>query len=108
MAMSCYIKKTTRKMIFNSLEFLIFFPVVTLIYFQLPHRFRWAHLLLASCIFYMFFIPVYILILIFTIVIDYVAGIMIENAGGRRRKLFLLMSLIANIGVLAVFKYYNF
>jgi alginate O-acetyltransferase complex protein AlgI len=56
----------------------------------------------------MFFIPVYILILFLTIIIDYFAGILIENAQGIRRKKFLLLSLIANIGVLAIFKYYNF
>jgi len=56
----------------------------------------------------MAFVPIYILILGFTIVIDYFAGIYIENAQGRRKKLFLIISLIANIGVLAVFKYYNF
>jgi D-alanyl-lipoteichoic acid acyltransferase DltB (MBOAT superfamily) len=95
-------------MLFNSIEFLIFFPLVTAIYFLVPHRFRWIHLLAASCVFYMFFIPVYIFILIFTIVIDYIAGIMIENAEGTRRKMFLAMSIIANIGVLAVFKYFNF
>jgi D-alanyl-lipoteichoic acid acyltransferase DltB (MBOAT superfamily) len=54
------------------------------------------------------FIPAYILILGFTIVVDYFAGILIEDAWGRRRKTYLLMSLAANIGVLAVFKYYNF
>ncbi|MBA2406444.1 MAG: MBOAT family protein [Chitinophagales bacterium] len=95
-------------MVFNSFSFLLFFPLVTLIYFLLPHRFRWVHLLISSCIFYMFFIPIYILILIFTIIIDYFAGIMIDQAQGRRRKAFLLLSLAANIGVLAVFKYYNF
>jgi len=56
----------------------------------------------------MAFVPIYILILGFTIVIDYFAGIYIEHAVGKRRKLFLIASLIANIGVLAVFKYYNF
>jgi D-alanyl-lipoteichoic acid acyltransferase DltB (MBOAT superfamily) len=56
----------------------------------------------------MSFIPVYIFILGFTIVIDYFAGILIEKSKGQNRKLFLIMSLIANIGVLAVFKYYNF
>src|ERR1700733_11967588 len=95
-------------MLFNSLPFLVFFPVVTLLYFLLPHKWRWLHLLAASCIFYMYFIPVYILILIFTIIIDYIAGIMIEKAEGRRRKLFLVMSVCANVGVLAFFKYYNF
>jgi len=56
----------------------------------------------------MAFVPIYILILAFTILIDYFAGIQIERAVGSRRKLFLIFSLIANIGVLAVFKYYNF
>lgn len=56
----------------------------------------------------MAFVPIYILILGFTIVVDYFAGIYIENAEGKRRKLFLICSLFANIGVLAVFKYYNF
>lgn len=95
-------------MLFNSFEFLIFFPLVTLLYFLLPHRFRWLWLLASSCYFYMAFVPIYILILGFTIVVDYFAGIWIENAKGRKRKLFLVFSLIANIGVLAVFKYYNF
>ena len=95
-------------MLFNSLEFILFYVVVTLLYFILPHKFRWFHLLLASCVFYMAFVPVYILILAGTIVIDYFAGIWIENARGKRRRLILLLSLISNIGVLAVFKYYNF
>src|ERR1700690_1399467 len=95
-------------MLFNSLEFLLFFPVVTIIYFLLPHKFRWFHLLVASCIFYMYFIPVYILILFLTIIIDYIAGIAIGNAAGKKRKWFLIMSIVANVGVLAVFKYYNF
>jgi len=56
----------------------------------------------------MAFVPVYILILGFTIVVDYFAGIFIEKFNGGKRKNFLIASLIANIGVLAVFKYYNF
>ncbi|MFD1139488.1 MBOAT family O-acyltransferase [Larkinella insperata] len=95
-------------MLFNSLQFLVFFPIVTTLYFVLPHRFRWVLLLVASCYFYMDFIPVYILILIFTILIDYYAGILIEQSTGKRRKQYLALSIIANVGVLAVFKYYNF
>jgi alginate O-acetyltransferase complex protein AlgI len=95
-------------MLFNSLEFLIFFPLVCLLYFLLPHKYRWLLLLVASCYFYMVYKPIYILIIFFTIIIDYFAGILIENASGSKRKLFLLASLIANIGVLAVFKYYGF
>ncbi|MBX7182880.1 MAG: MBOAT family protein [Bacteroidia bacterium] len=95
-------------MLFNTLQFFVFFVVVTLMYFLVHQRWRWLLLLLASCYFYMAFVPVYILILGGTIVVDYIAGILIENAKGPRRKLFLLMSLLANGGVLAVFKYYHF
>jgi len=56
----------------------------------------------------MAFVPVYILILGFTIIVDYFAGIWLENTHGKKRKIFLIASLVANISVLAVFKYYNF
>ena len=56
----------------------------------------------------MAFILVYILILGFTIVIDYFAGILLETTEGKKRKYWLIASLIANVGVLAIFKYYNF
>lgn len=95
-------------MLFNSIAFVLFFPLVTAIYFLLPHRFRWIWLLAASCYFYMAFVPVYILILGFTIVVDYIAGIYIEKAEGKKRKRLLAISIIANVGVLAFFKYYNF
>jgi alginate O-acetyltransferase complex protein AlgI len=95
-------------MLFNSLQFLVFFPVVTLLYFLMPHRFRWLLLLVASCVFYCAFIWYYIFILFFTIGVDYVAGIYIEKSTGARRKQFLTMSIVANIGVLAIFKYCNF
>jgi alginate O-acetyltransferase complex protein AlgI len=96
-------------MLFNSPEFLIFFIVTTVLFFLLPHRFRWILLLFASCFFYMFFKAVYILILAFTIAIDYYAGLKIESSVDLKiRKKYLVLSLIANIGILAVFKYYNF
>lgn len=95
-------------MLFNSFQFLIFFIVVTSLYFTLPYNKRWFLLLAASCYFYMAFVPIYILILAFTIIIDYYAGIFIDNASGKRRKFWLVISLIANIGVLCIFKYYNF
>jgi D-alanyl-lipoteichoic acid acyltransferase DltB (MBOAT superfamily) len=56
----------------------------------------------------MAFIPIYIVILGFTIVIDYFAGIYLEKFTGQKKKVFLALSLIANVGVLAVFKYYHF
>jgi len=56
----------------------------------------------------MYFIPVYILILFVTILIDYVAGIYIESAIGKRRLIYLLLSIISTCLVLFIFKYYNF
>jgi len=96
-------------MLFNSFTFLLFFILVTPTYFILPHRFRWILLLLASCFFYMFFKFEYILILFFTIIVDYFAGVYIAKTKEiKLKKFYLLISLIANIGVLAIFKYYNF
>jgi D-alanyl-lipoteichoic acid acyltransferase DltB (MBOAT superfamily) len=96
-------------MLFNSFSFLVFFPIVTILYFALPQRFRWALLLLASCVFYMAFIPYYILILFTTILIDYYAGIKIEQATNlSKRKAFLILSIVSTVLVLAIFKYFNF
>lgn len=95
-------------MLFNSLAFLLFFPITTAIYFALPHRARWAWLLLCSACFYASFIPKYLLVLLLVIAIDYVAGIGIESSTGRRRKILLGLSLGANLGILAAFKYFDF
>jgi D-alanyl-lipoteichoic acid acyltransferase DltB (MBOAT superfamily) len=54
------------------------------------------------------FQPIYILILFVTIVVDYFAGIWIENSQGKKRMFLLVLSLISNVGFLAYFKYYNF
>lgn len=95
-------------MLFNSFSFLVFFPMVCILYFVLPQKFRWAWLLLASCIFYMAYIPWFILIIGSTIVIDFFAGRWIESAKSNTRKYFLLASLVANIGILFFFKYFHF
>jgi len=95
-------------MLFNSLAFVGFFIIVTSLFFIIPHKYRWLLLLMSSCYFYMSFLPIYILVLGFTIVIDYFAGILIEQSEGRRRKLFLWLSIISNLGILGFFKYFNF
>ena len=69
-------------MLFNSLEFAVFFPLVCCLYFAAPLRLRVPILLVSSCIFYMAFIPAYIFILFITICIDFVAGIFIERSEG--------------------------
>ncbi len=95
-------------MLFNSLQFVFFYIVVTILYFSLRHKGRVWLLLLASSYFYLVFKPVYILILLITIVVDYFAGIWISQSEGKKRKWLLILSLISNVGFLAFFKYWNF
>lgn len=93
---------------FNSIQFLLFFPIVTFLFFALSQKYRWMLLLAASCIFYMAFVPQYILILLVTIVVDYYAALLMEGASGRRRKVYLVASIISTCLILAIFKYFNF
>lgn len=96
-------------MLFNSFSFLLFYPFVTLLYYVLPHKHRWWWLLAASAVFYAAFVPAYLLILAAVIVIDYAAGLYIQSSHNAQHRLVALWcSLAANIGILAVFKYYNF
>src|SRR5579863_5309833 len=96
-------------MLFNSFNFVFFFLLVTTLYYLLSFKVRWMLLLVASCVFYMAFIPIYILILIVTIVIDYFAGIYIEKTQNvLRRKSLLTLSILSTCLVLCIFKYYNF
>lgn len=96
-------------MLFNSLHFIIFLPLVIVLFYVLPGRYRWAGLLVASCYFYMAFVPMYILILFFIILLDFGVGIWLENTTNRfKKKWILILSLSANIGLLAFFKYFNF
>jgi D-alanyl-lipoteichoic acid acyltransferase DltB (MBOAT superfamily) len=95
-------------MLFNSFSFLIFFPVVALGYWLLPARFRVLWLLLASCYFYMAFVPAFVLILFGLITIDFFLGQAIEKRQGHLRWVFLVLSICANVGVLFFFKYFNF
>jgi D-alanyl-lipoteichoic acid acyltransferase DltB (MBOAT superfamily) len=95
-------------MSFISLSFLVFFPLVTVLYFKTPQRMRWALLLFASCVFYMAFIPAYIFVLFGLIVVDYTAGRLLENATGASRKYILLASIVSTCTVLLIFKYFNF
>src|SRR4051812_17273196 len=95
-------------MLFNSLHFLFFLPVVVILYYLLAQRFRWILIFIASCYFYMAFVPKYILILFLIIVIDYGAALTIERVTGRLKLVYLVASLSANILLLCFFKYFNF
>lgn len=103
-------------MIFNSVDFLIFFPIVTFIYFIIPHRFRWFWLLISSYYFYMCWNPRYAILIAASTIITYLSGILIDKANQIRdekksiglKKLWVFMSFAINLGILFIFKYANF
>lgn len=95
-------------MLFNSLEFACFFPIVCGLYFLLPQRTRVVFLLIASCAFYMAFVPAYILILGATILIDYVTALYLDRPQATRRAAALGVSIAATCAILFYFKYFNF
>ncbi|MBU5435851.1 MBOAT family protein [Pseudoflavonifractor sp. MSJ-37] len=103
-------------MLFNSLDFLIFFPLVTLAYFLLPHRVRWIWLLATSYYFYMCWDPRYALLMLFSTAVTFVSGLLLQRAGQisdgrkreRRRRLWVALSFLINLSVLFFFKYWDF
>ena len=96
-------------MLFNSIDFWIFFGVVCLAYFALPHRLRIPLLLLAGAVFYMWWNATYILLLAFSTVIDFFVGLALgRNLSDSRRKAALMVSLSTNLGMLFLFKYWGF
>ncbi len=96
-------------MLFNSIQFLIFFPIVILFYYLLPHKYRWVLLLLASYYFYMSWKPEYLILIVVSTVIDYLVALhMAKQDDQKAKRKFLYLSLISNLGILFLFKYFNF
>ena len=93
-------------MLFNSFEFLIFFPIVTLVYFVLPGRVRWIWLLVMSYFFYMNWHAEYALLMLACTAVTYIASLLITGTDKPRvRKGVLIAGLVANLGLLGYFKY---
>ncbi len=95
-------------MLFNTLQFVVFFFAVLTAFYSSPVRWRRVLLLIASYYFYMCWNPKFILLLLTLTTIDYWAALWIEASSGARRKTALVISLAANLGFLGFFKYYNF
>lgn len=96
-------------MLFNSIEYLIFFPLVVIAYFCLPPRYRWILLLAASYYFYMSWRVEYIILIIISTLIDYYAGLKMSDLPDRKsRRPYLMLSVLSNLGILIGFKYFNF
>ncbi|MGN0599824.1 MAG: MBOAT family O-acyltransferase [Oscillospiraceae bacterium] len=98
-------------MVFSSLVFLFYFlPVTMLIYFILPDKFRNFFILLTGLFFYAWGEPKYVVIMLISTAIDYTAGLLINKFNDKRniQTLFLLVSVLMNLGLLGVFKYSSF
>lgn len=96
-------------MLFNSLEFILFFPAVTLGFFLLPKKVKPVWLLLASYFFYMCWNPYYIVLILLTTFVTFLSGILIDKSKGQSSKrLIMVLCIVFNIGILVLFKYFDF
>lgn len=96
-------------MLFNSGEFLLFFPIVVLIYFVIPAKVRYIWLLLSSYYFYMGWNAKYALLLLFSTAVTFLSGLLIEKANSdKEKKIVVAASFVLNLGVLFFYKYINF
>ena len=104
-------------MLFNSLEFLIFFPIVVIVFFAVPKRWKNLWLLAASYYFYMCWNARYALLLLFSTAVTYLSGLLMDRVrksglSGRRKenrkKAVVAVSLFLNLFILFYFKYINF
>ena len=93
-------------MLFNSIQFLLFFPIVSILYWVLPHKFRNVMLLIASYYFYMNWEPVYAILIAITTITTWFCGCKLEE--GKHKKTYLSIVLIFNFSILFVYKYLNF
>jgi alginate O-acetyltransferase complex protein AlgI len=97
-------------MVFSNLVFLfLFLPIVIIIYFLSPTKLRNTILLLASLLFYAWGEPKYVLLMLFSVFINYLFGLFVETGKTKGQKKFaLVLSVIINLGILGFFKYMNF
>lgn len=95
-------------MLFNSTQFLVFFPVVVVLYYLLPQCLKKYWLLVASYYFYMCWNARYALLLLFSTTVTYLSGRLMVIKQGRYKKLVVTISFVLNLGILFFFKYFNF
>ncbi len=100
---------------FNSVNFMVFFPIVLMVYFIIPKKLREIWLLVASYYFYMSWNPTYAILIAGSTVVTFVSGIIVDRCNksgslkrGKNKRITLVICLLINLGILAVFKYGNF
>lgn len=96
-------------MLFNSFPFLVFFPIVVLVYYLIPKKLRYVWLLIASYYFYMSWNAVYAILIAISTLVTWVSGLLLEKAEDTgKKKAIVAGSLIVNLGILFFFKYFDF
>lgn len=96
-------------MLFNSIDFLIFFPIVTVIFFVIPRKLKTLWLLVTSYYFYMSWNPKYAALIAISTVITFISGVLIEKTKGwYGKRLVVITSLVSNLVILGIFKYADF
>lgn len=96
-------------MLFNTLDFVLFLPLVIIGYYLTPAKYRWVLLLAASYYFYMCWKLEYIVLILVSTLIDYFcAREMGKHTVKKKKRPFLLLSIVTNLGLLMGFKYFNF
>jgi len=96
-------------MLFNSIDYLIFLPVVVALYFAIPSKWRWLLLLVASYYFYMCWKIEYVFLLMGTTLVSYFAALkMGQLSSGKKKKCYLALTIVLHLGLLAAFKYLDF
>jgi D-alanyl-lipoteichoic acid acyltransferase DltB (MBOAT superfamily) len=95
--------------LFNSLAYAVFLPCVFILYWLLPHRARWPLLLVASYYFYMSWNAAYVILIAATTLVSYGCAMLLEKTDNPgKKKLYVAVALFISLGILFVFKYYNF
>jgi len=96
-------------MLFNSFDFLVFFPIVVIIYFLIPQKIKYIWLLITSCYFYMCWNPKYIILIATSVLITYLSGIVLDKTkNDMHRKIVVAVSFLSNLSILCFFKYADF
>lgn len=96
-------------MLFNSFNFLLFFPTVCIVYYITNTKYRWLLLLIASYFFYMNWQPTYAILIFFSTIVTYLCAYKVEKTEKRsQKKKYLIASILINLSILFLFKYYNF
>lgn len=96
-------------MLFNSIDYALFLPIVFILYWLLPHRLRWGFLFISSYYFYMCWNAKYVFLIAITTIISYTCAIAIEKTENMKlKKAALLTAIFVSLGLLFVFKYFNF